>query len=181
MKNTLLKISIPFSVGLLGFLALNSCFVGIPKGATAIQNFEAEKYLGTWYEIARFDHKFELNIDNATANYSLNTDGSIKVVNRGYNYTEKKWKESIGEARFVGNKNEAMLKVSFFKPIWAGYNVIDLVDYKYALVVGNSTKYMWILSREKNIPEEIKQRFLTKSKNLGFPVESLIWVSQDKN
>lgn len=181
MKNKLTKLALPVSLGILGLMIFNSCSVKIPKGATAVQNFDAQKYLGKWYEIARFDYRFEKNINNATANYSLNPDGSIKVVNGGFNFKKNKWDEAIGEARFVGDKTEARLKVSFFKPIWAGYNVIELVDYKYALVVGNSTKYMWILSREKTIPEAIKTKFLNKAKNLGFQIENLVWVDQSKS
>jgi len=176
---TFKKIAIPVSLGILGLIIFNSCSVGIPKGATAIQNFNADKYLGTWYEIARFDYKFEKNMDHVTATYSKNPDGSLKVDNKGYNYVKKEWKESVGEAKFVNNSNEARLKVSFFKPIWAGYNVIDIdEDYQYALVVGSSLKYIWILSRTKEIPESIKQRFLEKAKKLGYATEDLIWVNQ---
>lgn len=178
---TQFKISKAFVIlsTLVATIFIQSCSVGIVDGATAVKNFDSNKYLGKWYEIARFDYRFERNLDNVTANYSLNENGSIKVQNRGYNYVKKEWKESIGEAQFVGEKTEARLKVSFFKPIWAGYNVIDLVDYRYALVAGNSTDYLWILSREKTIPDEVKKRFLEKSKKLGFPVEKLIWVSHN--
>ena len=177
---TLHKIAIPVSLGILGLIIFNSCSVGIPKGAAAITNFNSERYLGKWYEIARFDYKFEKNMDNVTANYSLNSNGTIKVQNRGYDYVKKEWKESIGEARFVKDKSEARLKVSFFKPIWAGYNVIDIDDdYQYALVVGNSTKYIWILSRTKEIPESIKQRFLVKAQKIGYNTDDLIWVKHD--
>lgn len=177
---TFQKIAIPISLGIIGLLFLNSCSVGIPAGATAIKNFDSDKYLGKWYEIARFDYKFERNMDNVTANYSLNPDGSIKVQNQGYNYVKKEWKESIGEARFVNDKSEARLKVSFFKPIWAGYNVIDIDDnYQNALVVGNSTKYIWILSRNKKMPESIKERFLAKAKKLGYDTNALIWVKHN--
>lgn len=177
---TFQKIAIPVSLGVLGLILFNSCSVGIPKGATAVQNFDSEKYLGKWYEIARFDYKFERDMDNVTATYSKNSDGTIRVDNKGYNYVKKEWKESIGEAKFVKDKTEARLKVSFFKPIWAGYNVIDIdEDYKYALVVGNSTKYIWILSRTKDIPESIKQRFLEKAKNIGYNTDDLIWVKHD--
>ncbi|WP_326982636.1 lipocalin family protein [Chryseobacterium sp. MYb264] len=177
---TLQKIAIPISLGVLGLIIFNSCSVGIPKGATAVQNFNSEKYLGRWYEIARFDYRFEKNMDNVTATYSKNPNGTIRVDNKGYNYVKKEWKESIGEAKFVNEPTEARLKVSFFKPIWAGYNVIDIdEDYQYALVVGNSTKYIWILSRTKEIPESIKQRFLEKAKNIGYKTEDLIWVKHD--
>lgn len=178
--NTLKKIIIPVSAGLVGLLILNSCSVGIPKGAEAVQNFQADNYLGKWYEIARFDFRFEKNLNNTTADYSLYPDGSIKVVNRGYNYVKKEWKESVGEARFVNEPTEARLKVSFFKPIWSGYNVIDLIDYKYALVAGNSTKYLWILSREKSVPADVKERFLQKAESFRFPTENLIWVEHNE-
>lgn len=174
---TFQKIAIPVSLGVIGFLIFSSYSVGIPKGATAVKNFNSEKYLGKWYEIARFDYKFEKNMDNVTANYSLNSDETIQVQNRGYDYVKKEWKESTGEARFVNDKSEARLKVSFFKPIWAGYNVIDIDDnYQNALVVGNSTKYIWILSRNKEIPNSIRERFLSKAKKLGYNTDDLIWV-----
>lgn len=174
------KMAIPVSLGILGLVILNSCATGIPKGAAAVQDFKVDQYLGTWYEIARFDYKFEKNMDNVTATYSRNPDGTIKVDNKGYNYVKKEWKESVGEARFVNSENEARLKVSFFKPIWSGYNVVDIDDnYQYALVMGNNLKYLWILSRTKQIPERIKQRFLAKGKSVGYNTDELIWVKHD--
>lgn len=141
-------------------IALSS-FVKIPKGAIAVKPFDQKKYLGKWYEIARLDYKWERNLDNVTATYSLKENGDIKVDNRGYNFKKEKWEESIGKAKPVGDPEEARLKVSFFGPFYAGYNVIALdKDYKYALVAGDNTKYLWILSREKTIPEPIKQNYL---------------------
>lgn len=177
MKNSFLKIGIPVSLGILGIILLNSCSAGIPEKATAIQNFEAERYLGKWYEIARFDYRFEKNMNQVTATYSKNQDGTIKVENRGYDYVKKEWKQSTGEAKFVNAESEARLKVSFFKPFWAGYNVIDLdSDYKYALVAGKNTDYLWILSRETTIPNDIKTSFLAKAKAIGYDTSKLIWV-----
>lgn len=180
MKN-LKKIAIPIVLGFVGIALLSSCAVGIPKGAKAVQDFNSKKYLGKWYEIARFDFRFEKNLNNVTATYSMNDNGTIKVNNQGYDYIKKKWKQSIGEAKFVENENVARLKVSFFKPIWAGYNVIDIdEDYKYALVAGNNLDYLWILSREKAIPAEYKQRFLDKAKSIGYNTDQLIWVEHDQ-
>lgn len=177
MKNTK-KIIASFGLAFFGLMVFNSCSVGIPEGATAIKNFNVDKYMGKWYEIARFDFKFEKDLDQTTASYSLNENGTVKVENRGYNYVKKEWKESIGEARFVDDKSEARLKVSFFKPIWAGYNVVDIDDdYRYALVAGNSLKYLWILSRTQDIPDTIKQRFLDKAEKMGYNTQNLIWVS----
>ncbi|MBP6576551.1 MAG: lipocalin family protein [Chryseobacterium sp.] len=179
MKKKFIKIVIPVSLGILGLVLLQNCSAGIPEKANAVQNFEPEKYLGKWYEIARFDYRFEKNMNQVTATYSKNTDGTIKVDNKGYDYVKKEWKQSIGEARFVNSENEARLKVSFFKPFWAGYNVIALEDdYKHALVVGNNLKYLWILSREKKIPEDVKNKFLDKAKEIGYDTSQLIWVEQ---
>ena len=179
MKN-IQKIGIPVSVGILGLLIFNHYSVRLPKGAVAVTHFDAEKYLGKWYEIARFDYKFEKGMDNVTATYSQNSDGSIRVNNKGYNYLKKVWEESIGEAKFVKDKTEGRLKVSFFKPIWAGYNVIDIDEnYQYALVAGNSLKYLWILSRTTEIPESIRLRFLEKAKKIGYNTDELIWVKHN--
>ncbi|QDP85989.1 lipocalin [Chryseobacterium sp. SNU WT5] len=175
------KIAIPVALGIFGLAVLNSCSVGIPKGATAVQNFNSPKFLGKWYEVARFDYRFEKNMNNVTATYSKKDNGNIKVDNRGYDYVKNKWKESIGEAKFVKNDKIGELKVSFFKPIWAGYNVIDIDDdYKYALISGNNLDYLWILSREKTIPAVYKERFLAKAKSIGYNTDQLIWVEHDK-
>ena len=83
------------------------------------------------------------------------------------------------EQKAIKAENEARLKVSFFKPFWAGYNVIAVEDdYKHALVVGNNLKYLWILSREKKIPENVKNKFLDKAKEIGYNTSQLIWVEQ---
>jgi apolipoprotein D and lipocalin family protein len=164
-----------------GVIAINliSC-VSIPKGATAVKPFKKDKYLGKWYEIARMDFKFEKDLNNVTATYSLKDDGSIKVDNRGYNYVKKEWKQSIGKAKFVNESNEGRLKVSFFGPFYAGYNIIEIdTDYQYALIAGNNLKYLWILSRNKSIPESIKQQYLRKAESLGYDTATLVWTKQD--
>ncbi len=149
----------------------------IPKKAQAVKQFDADKYLGKWYEIARFDFRFEKNLDNTTAEYSKNDDGTIKVVNKGYNYVKEKWTSAEGKAKFVKDPQTAMLKVSFFGPFYSGYNVIELDDdYKYALVAGESLKYLWILSRTPSIPQEIKERYIQKAKEIGYDVEEMVWV-----
>ncbi len=153
----------------------------IPKGVNAITPFEKEKYLGKWYEIARFDFKFERGLNNTTAEYSLREDGKIKVLNKGYNYEEKTWQEAIGKAKFVGDDNVAMLKVSFFGPFYSGYNVIAMDDnYKYALISGANLNYLWILSREKIIPENIKKEYLEIAKGYGFNISNLLWIEHNE-
>ena len=176
IKKNLLYLFI-ISVSMLG---LFSCAT-IPKNATAVTSFDKEKYLGKWYEFARFDFKFEKNLNNTTAEYSLNENGTIKVDNRGYNTVNNQWQQSIGKAKFVKNDSIAMLKVSFFGPFYGGYNVLAIDDdYKYALVAGGSLKYLWILSRETSIPEETKVKYLEIAENIGFETSNLLWIVHDK-
>ena len=157
----------------------NSC-TNIPKGAIAVKSFDKQKYLGKWYEIARLDFRFEKNMNNTKATYSLNKDGSIKVDNQGYNYKKEKWEQAIGKAKFVDDTTVAMLKVSFFGPFYAGYNVISLDNnYQYALITGKNLSYLWILSREKSIPDNIKQNYLSIAENLGYKIADLVWVKHN--
>jgi apolipoprotein D and lipocalin family protein len=167
-------------LGIVGIVAFNACS-SIPKGASAVKPFDKEKYMGKWYEIARMDFRFERNLNNTTARYSVNNDGSIKVDNRGFNYKTMEWKQAVGKAKFAGDPNVAMLKVSFFGPFYSGYNVIALDnEYKYALIAGKNLSYLWILSRETTIPDDIKQNYLKKAEDLGFNTSALIWVEHDK-
>jgi len=162
-------------------LVLFSSCATLPKGATVIGAFEKEKYLGKWYEIARYDFAFEKNLNNTTAEYAIRKDGKIDVINRGFNYITKKWSEAKGKARFRGADTKGELEVSFFGPFYAAYNVIALdKDYQYALVAGSSLKYLWILSREKTIPSEVKDQYLMIAKSLGYETSKLIWVEHDK-
>jgi apolipoprotein D and lipocalin family protein len=145
-----------------------------------VGNFRSEKYLGTWYEIARLDYKWEEDLNNVTATYSLKENGDIKVDNKGYNTEKKKWEESIGKAEPVGDPSRGKLKVSFFGPFYSDYNVVALdPEYRYALVAGESTDYLWLLSREKTMPKPVKDAYLAKAKELGYNIGALIWVKHD--
>lgn len=167
-------------IALLGIFAFNACAT-IPKGAVAVKPFDKNRYLGKWYEIARFDFRFERNLNNTTATYSLNSNGTIKVVNRGFDYVKNNWKQAEGKAKFVGASDLAMLKVSFFGPFYGGYNVIALDDdYQYALIAGSSLKYLWLLSRTTSIPDSVKNEFLQKAEAIGFNTQNLIWVAHEK-
>lgn len=149
----------------------------IPDTAVAVKPFNKEKYLGKWYEIARFDYKFERNMNNVTATYSLNDDGTIKVQNRGYNFVDKEWKDATGKAKSAGDADEAKLKVSFFGPFYSGYNVVAIDEnYTNALVAGKNLDYLWLLSRSKTMPEETKLKYLKLAKQIGYDTDALIWV-----
>ena len=177
MKTRKLALLIPTFIFIMGFYSCST----LPKGATAIETFDKEKYLGKWYEIARLDFKYERNLNNTTAEYSLNENGAIKVDNNGYNTKEEKWTQSIGIAKFVGDENIGMLKVSFFRPFYGGYNVIAVdPEYKYALVAGSSLKYLWLLSRDTAMSDEIKSKYLKIAEDIGYTTSDLIWVEHDK-
>jgi apolipoprotein D and lipocalin family protein len=168
--------------GLAGMAALGiklaSC-VSIPRGATAVSPFSQQQYLGTWYEIARMDFKFEKGLSRVTATYTSNGDGTIKVDNKGFKQKDRQWKQSIGKAKPVGSPQKGRLKVSFFGPFYAGYNIIAIdKDYRYALVAGNNLNYLWLLSREKTMPDYIRQRYLEHAKALGYNTEKLVWTDQ---
>lgn len=161
-------------------IVFSSCST-IPKGAVAVKSFNKEKYLGKWYEVARLDFKYERNLNNTTAEYSLNDNGTIKVDNKGYNTIKGKWEQAIGKAKFVGEESVAMLKVSFFGPFYSGYNVIAIdTNYKYALVAGASLKYLWILSRKTTIPDNIKEEYLKIAEEIGYNTNDLLWIKHDK-
>lgn len=150
-----------------------------PSGVTVVENFDAQRYLGRWYEIARFDHRFERGLEKVTATYSTMDDGGIQVINRGYNPERGKWQQSIGKAYFTGDPNRAALKVSFFGPFYGGYNIIALdKDYQHALVCGPDRDYLWILSRTPGLPDDVKKQMVSIAAREGFAVEKLMWINQ---
>jgi apolipoprotein D and lipocalin family protein len=158
-------------------LFISGC-VGIPKNVSPISNFNLEKYLGKWYEIARLDHSFERGLTRVTADYSLRKDGGIRVLNRGYSEKEAKWKEVEGRAYFVKQPDQGYLKVSFFGPFYGSYVIFELdhEGYQYSLVSGPDKSYLWILARGPEIGDELKTALIEKAAKLGFDTNKLIFV-----
>jgi apolipoprotein D and lipocalin family protein len=176
MKKENWAIAVAAGVGVAA-LTYNFLSDDIPKGATAVQPFDKDRYLGLWNEIARMPSLIEKNINQLTEDYSLNDDGTIKVVTKGYNTKKEKWVEVSGNIKFAKSEDLGMLKVSYFGPFYLSYNVLDIdADYKYALVSGSGLDYLWILSKEKIVPEEIKQQFLNNASIIGFKVDKLEWM-----
>ena len=158
-------------------LALLGGCTGVPDGLTPVDNFDANRYLGTWYEIARLDHRFERGLEQVSAHYSLNPDGSIKVINRGYDPEQRQWQQAEGTAKFVAEPTIGQLKVSFFGPFYGGYNVLQLApDYRYALISGPDRDYLWILARSASLPEQDLKFLVAEAKRMGFATEQLIYV-----
>ena len=153
--------------------------VGIHENVKPVDNFNLEKYLGKWYEIARLDHSFERGATRVTADYSLRDDGGVRVLNRGYSAKETSWKEAEGKAYFVKGFDQGYLKVSFFGPFYGSYIVFELdhENYQYSLVCGPDKSYLWILIRNPKIKEDIKDILIKKAAALGFDTSKLIFVN----
>lgn len=166
-----------FMFVLCGLLILAGCSVNPPKNASVVQPFDLERYLGTWYEIARLDHSFERGLNRVSAEYSVRPDGRIKVLNSGYRTDTGARKEVEGVAQFIGSPHVGSLKVSFFGPFYGGYHIVALdPNYQWAMVLGDNTDYLWILSRTPTLAEPIKQQLLKQAAELGVDTEQLIWM-----
>ena len=161
---------------LLVFLA--GC-TGVPEGVEPVTGFELERYLGTWYEIARLDHPFERGLSRVTAEYSRRDDGGVRVVNRGYDAADGRWNQVEGKAYFVAGPNLGRLKVSFFGPFYGGYNIfsLDRQAYGWVMISGPDKSYLWILARRPELDPEILAALVEQARGLGFPVDELIQVS----
>lgn len=166
----------------MAFLLLSGC-TSKPDNVTPVTGFDSERYLGDWYEIARLDHSFEEGLDNVTASYRKLNDGGIGVVNRGYNAEEGQWDEAQGKAYFVNEPDTGWLKVSFFGPFYASYIVaeLDKKDYQWSLVTGPDKDYLWILSRTKTLPDEVRQQLIEKAASMGYDTDALIFVKHDRD
>jgi apolipoprotein D and lipocalin family protein len=164
-----------------GAMLLSGCAVA-PDGVQPVSGFELDRYLGTWYEVARLDHRFERGMSNVTATYSMREDGGVKVLNRGYLVDKKEWDTANGKAYFVGEEDVGQLKVSFFGPFYGGYNIIDLDKdgYQYSLVAGPDRSYLWVLSRTPELEPATLTALVDKAASLGFPVDDLIYVDQSQ-
>lgn len=167
-----------FMVGLVGLAGCTS----LPEDIEPVTGFDSDRYLGTWYEIARLDHSFERGLTNVRAEYSRNDDGSIKVINLGYNAEDGKWEEADGRAVFVEDENMGHLKVSFFGPFYASYVVFELdkEEYSFAYVTGYNRDYLWFLSRTPEVSEKAMRTFKERAKAEGFDLEELIIVDQSR-
>ena len=162
-------------------LAVVAGCTGVPEGLVPVSPFDAGRYLGRWYEIARLDHPFERNLTHVHAEYSRGDGEEILVLNRGFDRTSGQWREIRGMARLSGEKSVGSLEVSFFRPFWGGYHVIalDRDAYGYAMVAGPNRSYLWILSRERTLDGGTLAELVSKARAWGFDVDRLIYVSQE--
>lgn len=150
---------------------------------TVVNELDINKYLGKWYEIARYDHSFERDLVGVTATYSFREDGKIKVVNSGFEKTLNGEKSvAIGKAKIPDKNVPSKLKVSFFWFFYGDYFVLDLdKDYQWAIVGSSSDNYLWILSRTPTIDKNLYNELLNKLTKRGYDVSKLLVVKQKAN
>lgn len=177
----------PLRMSLLALFSLVLIFVSAcastkpPAGVVPVSPFDIGRYEGRWYELARLDHAFERGMTDVSATYTRDTDGTVKVQNRGFDQANGRWKEAIGKARFTGSPDVASLKVSFFGPFYGGYHVAAMdPDYQWALVLGPDTGYCWILARRKHLDDAQMKQIVERAQALGVDTSSLIWVSHTR-
>ena len=172
-----------FIVSRFAFALLISSMVGLTGcrstrqsvDLTPVTNVDLPRYLGQWYEIARFDHWFERGMSHTKANYAMREDGDIQVVNSGLK--DGKIKTSTGKAKRTDQ--QGLLRVSFFWPFFGDYRILWLDEnYHHALVGGSDSGYLWILSRTPTIDLSIKNSILAEARRRGYDTDKLIWVEQ---
>lgn len=158
-------------------IVLAAC-TGRPDGIEPVSGFDINRYAGKWYEIMRLDHSFERGLTNVSATYTLQDDGTVGVLNRGFNPEDCEWDEAEGTAKFQGSPDVASLSVTFFWPFAGGYHVFELdkQNYDYALVSGPNREFLWMLARQPDLPAETRNRLISSAADAGFPVDELILV-----
>jgi apolipoprotein D and lipocalin family protein len=153
---------------------------GIPDGVTAVTPFDLKRFEGTWYEIARLDHGFEKNMSHVSFTYTLKDGGDFEVVNKSLDGKNGRWETSEGKGAFIGDPNVGRLKVSYFGPFYGSFNIIamDEKNYSWAMATGPSTRYLWILSRNKTLEDPIIQDLIRKAIGMGFKLDKMVHVDQ---
>jgi apolipoprotein D and lipocalin family protein len=167
-------------LSLLCCLLLTGC-LGMPETVSPVEGFQLDRYLGTWYEIARLDHSFERGLERVTATYALRDDGGVSVTNRGYSKEDAQWEVAEGKAYFVDDESKGHLKVSFFGPFYSSYVIfgLDKKNYDYAFISGPNHSYLWLLSRSPDLDREVIDYFVKTAQRKGFDTEKLIFVKHD--
>ena len=170
---------------LLSFALMSFCTAAIAQKAvdnSTITSFDLDRYLGKWYELARYDHSFERDLVGCTAEYTLRDDGKIKVLNSGHLKTlDGPYRESIGKAKARRNGKPGQLEVSFFGPFYGDYDILELApDYSYSVVGSSSPKYLWILSRTPQLPQRVMSNILSNLQQRGYDTNKLLWIEQER-
>lgn len=177
MKSKVLLLLSVFLIGTIG-ISCQTNKNNKTMNTTTVSNLDVNRFMGSWYEIARYEHSFEKGMTHVKANYSLLPDGTIRVLNSGMKNGKKK--EIEGKARKKkGSNSNSKLEVSFFLWFYSDYFVFELDDnYQYAVIGSSSDKYLWILSRTPQLPQSTINDLLIKIKKRGYDTSKLYFVPQ---
>ncbi len=175
-----MKLKLSFIILFSSFIIVGGCQnkKSDKMNTETVKEVDLQRYLGKWYEIARFDHSFERGLVGATATYSMRDDGKIKVLNQGFKNTlDGELSKAEGKAKLTDEPGK--LKVSFFWIFYADYYILELdANYQWALIGSKSDKYLWILSRTPKLEENVKNLILHHAAKRGYDTSKLIWVEQ---
>lgn len=176
-KSSRLPLGMALATAALSALWYTGQRVRVPDGVKPVRGFDVERYMGHWYELARIDYVFERGLTSCTAQYELQSDGTVQVTNRGFDPVRRAWKSATALAKLLSRADSGSLKVSFFRPFYAGYHVVHVDhDAGHAVVVGDGAKYCWILSRSPSIDEAAYERLLAIAASNGVDASELIRV-----
>lgn len=155
-----------------------ACTTASSVDNSTVKSLDLNRFMGRWYEIARFDHKFERDMQQVTTMYAIEGDGKVKVINQGLK--DDKWKTSEGKGKLT--TTPGLLRVSFWGPFYSDYRVLMLApDYSYALIGGEDDSYLWLLSRTPQLPQDVRDLLLREAQRRGYNTNNLIWVEQKAN
>lgn len=163
---------------MLTLLSLTGCAdKAVTVDNTTVKQLDLKKFMGKWYEIARYDHKFERGMSHVTATYTLLENGRIKVVNQGMK--DGKLETANGKGKLPDASEPGKLKVAFFLSFYADYYILDIApDYSYTLIGSSADDYLWIMSRTPKLPKPVLDRLLKELQQRGYDTNKLIWVQQ---
>lgn len=176
MRNVIVSFLIGFSI-----VATSCSNTKTMVNTQTVKDLELDKFLGKWYEIARYPHSFEKDLVGVSATYSMRDDGKIRVLNQGFkNSLDGKLSRAEGKAKIPNPAEPGKLKVSFFWFFYSDYLVMELdsLNYEWAVIGSSSPNYLWILSRNPQMDDELYQELILRIEDRGYNLDELIKVEQ---
>ncbi len=145
-----------------------------------IADFDVERFVGDWYEIARMERGIGKPLTRSRVEYESRDDGSLHITSRGFHTGTNRWVESTGIARFVGSPNFGAMKASFFGPFFEGYHIVAIdPEYRWAMIMGDTTESFKLLSRTPVMDGVTADRLVHQAELMGVHADRIHWVMQD--
>lgn len=175
--------SLKLTILLYLFLLCNTSCIENTINKETVKTLDVQRYMGKWFEIARFDYHFEHNLVGSTVEYTLLPDSTIEVVTCGYC---DDFSGPCVKARGIARPDPdcpGKMKISYLWKFYAEYNIleIDELNYGYALVGSNTRHYLWLISRTPHLPQDTLRHLLNCAKRRGYDISMLKWVKQKRD